>query len=75
MWKRESSGPPRMRITESFWVPVLAVPGRAAAIRGILRIKEDRRVIGSAGEADEKFTPCNILKKHARDGTKFYEEY
>jgi 3-hydroxyacyl-CoA dehydrogenase / enoyl-CoA hydratase / 3-hydroxybutyryl-CoA epimerase len=23
---------------------------------------------------EEKFTPCEILKKHARDGTKFYEE-
>jgi 3-hydroxyacyl-CoA dehydrogenase / enoyl-CoA hydratase / 3-hydroxybutyryl-CoA epimerase len=22
---------------------------------------------------DEKFTPCEILKKHARDGTKFYQ--
>ena len=24
-------------------------------------------------ESDEKFLPCEILKKHARDGTKFYE--
>src|SRR5881392_248546 len=23
---------------------------------------------------EEKFSPCEILKKHARDGTKFYEE-
>ena len=23
---------------------------------------------------EKKFTPCEILKKHARDGTKFYEE-
>jgi 3-hydroxyacyl-CoA dehydrogenase/enoyl-CoA hydratase/3-hydroxybutyryl-CoA epimerase len=23
---------------------------------------------------EEKFTPCKILKKHAREGTKFYEE-
>jgi 3-hydroxyacyl-CoA dehydrogenase/enoyl-CoA hydratase/3-hydroxybutyryl-CoA epimerase len=26
------------------------------------------------GKGDEKFTPCNLLQKHARDGTKFYEE-
>lgn len=24
--------------------------------------------------AEEKFKPCEVLKKHARDGTKFYEE-
>jgi 3-hydroxyacyl-CoA dehydrogenase / enoyl-CoA hydratase / 3-hydroxybutyryl-CoA epimerase len=23
---------------------------------------------------EEKFTPCKVLKKHARDGTKFYED-
>jgi hypothetical protein len=23
---------------------------------------------------EEKFTPSELLKKHARDGTKFYEE-
>jgi len=23
---------------------------------------------------DEKFLPCEILKKHARDGTKFYAD-
>jgi len=26
------------------------------------------------GRTEEKFTPCQVLKKHARDGTKFYEE-
>jgi len=25
------------------------------------------------GQSDKKFAPCEILKKHARDGTKFYE--
>jgi 3-hydroxyacyl-CoA dehydrogenase/enoyl-CoA hydratase/3-hydroxybutyryl-CoA epimerase len=25
------------------------------------------------GQSEEKFLPCEILKKHARDGTKFYE--
>jgi 3-hydroxyacyl-CoA dehydrogenase/enoyl-CoA hydratase/3-hydroxybutyryl-CoA epimerase len=24
-------------------------------------------------QSDEKFAPCELLKKHARDGTKFYE--
>jgi len=24
-------------------------------------------------QSDEKFVPCDILKKHAREGTKFYE--
>jgi 3-hydroxyacyl-CoA dehydrogenase/enoyl-CoA hydratase/3-hydroxybutyryl-CoA epimerase len=26
------------------------------------------------GRSEEKFLPCEILKKHARDGTKFYAE-
>jgi len=25
------------------------------------------------GQTEEKFLPCEILKKHARDGTRFYE--
>jgi hypothetical protein len=24
-------------------------------------------------QIDEKFAPCEILKKHAHDGTKFYQ--
>jgi hypothetical protein len=24
-------------------------------------------------QTDDKFAPCEILKKHARDGTRFYE--
>jgi len=24
-------------------------------------------------QSDEKFAPCETLKKHARDGAKFYE--
>jgi len=25
-------------------------------------------------QTEEKFSPCEILKKHAREGTKFYAE-
>jgi hypothetical protein len=25
-------------------------------------------------QTEGKFAPCELLKKHARDGTKFYEE-
>jgi len=36
-----------------------------------------KRIVGQLerlAQTEEKFSPCEILKKHARDGTKFYEE-
>ena len=47
---------------------------------GPLRFAEHFGLKGTVEElerlarSEEKFTPCEILKKHARDGTKFYEE-
>jgi 3-hydroxyacyl-CoA dehydrogenase/enoyl-CoA hydratase/3-hydroxybutyryl-CoA epimerase len=39
-----------------------------------LGIKETVEELERLARTEEKFTPCEILKKHARDGTKFYEE-
>ena len=47
---------------------------------GPLRFAEHFGIKGTVEElerlarTEKKFTPCEILKKHARDGTKFYEE-
>ena len=47
---------------------------------GPLRFAEDFQLKRTVEEleqlsrAEEKFTPCEILRKHARDGTQFYEE-
>ena len=47
---------------------------------GPLRFAEHFGIKSTVDELDrlaltgKKFTPCEILKKHARDGTKFYEE-
>ena len=37
-------------------------------------LKEIVKELERLARTEEKFTPCEILKKHARDGTKFYEE-
>ena len=37
-------------------------------------LKETVEELERLARTEEKFTPCEILKKHARDGTKFYEE-
>jgi 3-hydroxyacyl-CoA dehydrogenase / enoyl-CoA hydratase / 3-hydroxybutyryl-CoA epimerase len=36
-------------------------------------IKETVEELERLARTEKKFTPCEILKKHARDGTKFYE--
>ena len=47
---------------------------------GPLRFAEHfglKKVVGELerlAQSEEKFSPCEILKKHARDGTKFYSE-
>ena len=38
------------------------------------RIKRTVEELERLARTEKKFTPCEILKKHARDGTKFYEE-
>src|SRR5213082_1641292 len=45
-------------------------PLRFAEHFGLGKIVEE---MNRLAQSDEKFVPCDILKKHARDGTKFYE--
>jgi len=45
-------------------------PLRFAEHFGLKKIVEEMNPLA---QSDEKFVPCDILKKHARDGTKFYE--
>ena len=45
-------------------------PLRFAEHFGLKKIVEE---MNRLAQSDEKFVPCEILKKHARDGTKFYE--
>ncbi len=53
--------------------------GFAPSRGGPLRFAEDfglKKVVdemNKLAQSDDRFTPCEILKKHARDGTKFYE--
>ncbi|MEY2556547.1 MAG: 3-hydroxyacyl-CoA dehydrogenase / enoyl-CoA hydratase / 3-hydroxybutyryl-CoA epimerase [Verrucomicrobiota bacterium] len=45
-------------------------PLRFAEHFGLKKIVEE---MGRLAQSDDKFEPCDILKKHARDGTKFYQ--
>jgi 3-hydroxyacyl-CoA dehydrogenase/enoyl-CoA hydratase/3-hydroxybutyryl-CoA epimerase len=45
-------------------------PLRFAEHFGLKKIVEE---MDQLAQSDDKFQPCDILKKHARDGTKFYE--
>ncbi|HET9801351.1 MAG TPA: 3-hydroxyacyl-CoA dehydrogenase family protein, partial [Chthoniobacterales bacterium] len=45
-------------------------PLRFAEGFGLKKISEE---MSALAKTDAKFEPCEILKKHARDGTKFYE--
>ena len=53
--------------------------GFAPSRGGPLRFAEDfglKKIVDEMNrlaQSDDRFTPCEILKKHARDGTKFYE--
>ncbi len=53
------------------FAPFRGGPLRFAEHFGIKRIVEE---LDRLARTEEKFTPCDILKKYARDGTKFYEE-
>jgi 3-hydroxyacyl-CoA dehydrogenase/enoyl-CoA hydratase/3-hydroxybutyryl-CoA epimerase len=53
------------------FAPFRGGPLRFAEHFGLKRIVEESERLA---RTEEKFTPCEILKKHARDGTKFYEE-
>ena len=45
-------------------------PLRFAEHFGLKKIVDE---MGRLAQSDDKFEPCDILKRHARDGTKFYE--
>jgi 3-hydroxyacyl-CoA dehydrogenase/enoyl-CoA hydratase/3-hydroxybutyryl-CoA epimerase len=53
------------------FAPFRGGPLRFAEHFGIKRAVEE---LERLARTEKKFTPCEILKKHARDGTKFYEE-
>jgi 3-hydroxyacyl-CoA dehydrogenase/enoyl-CoA hydratase/3-hydroxybutyryl-CoA epimerase len=52
------------------FAPFRGGPLRFAEHFGIKRTVEE---LERLARTEKKFTPCEILKKHARDGTKFYE--
>jgi 3-hydroxyacyl-CoA dehydrogenase/enoyl-CoA hydratase/3-hydroxybutyryl-CoA epimerase len=53
------------------FAPFRGGPLRFAERFGLKEIVDE---LERLARTEEKFTPCEILKKHARDGTKFYEE-
>jgi 3-hydroxyacyl-CoA dehydrogenase/enoyl-CoA hydratase/3-hydroxybutyryl-CoA epimerase len=53
------------------FAPFRGGPLRFAEHFGIKRTVDELERLGGS---EKKFTPCEILKKHARDGTKFYED-
>jgi 3-hydroxyacyl-CoA dehydrogenase/enoyl-CoA hydratase/3-hydroxybutyryl-CoA epimerase len=53
------------------FAPFRGGPLRFAEHFGLKRTVEE---LERLARTEEKFTPCEILKKHARDETKFYEE-
>jgi 3-hydroxyacyl-CoA dehydrogenase / enoyl-CoA hydratase / 3-hydroxybutyryl-CoA epimerase len=52
------------------FAPFRGGPLRFAEHFGLKKIVAE---MGQLARSEEKFSPCEILKKHARDGTKFYE--
>jgi 3-hydroxyacyl-CoA dehydrogenase/enoyl-CoA hydratase/3-hydroxybutyryl-CoA epimerase len=52
------------------FAPFRGGPLRFGEHLGLKRIVEE---LERLARAEKKFTPCEILRKHARDGTKFYE--
>jgi len=52
------------------FAPFRGGPLRYAEHFGLNKVVEE---LERLGQSEEKFLPCEILKKHARDGTKFYE--
>jgi 3-hydroxyacyl-CoA dehydrogenase/enoyl-CoA hydratase/3-hydroxybutyryl-CoA epimerase len=52
------------------FAPFRGGPLRFAEHFGLKKIVDE---MNRLAQTDDKFEPCEILKKHARDGTKFYE--
>ncbi len=53
------------------FAPFRGGPLRFAEHFGLSKIVDE---LERLAQSEEKFSPCEILKKHARDGTKFYED-
>ena len=53
------------------FAPVRGGPLRFAEHLGVGKVCEE---LERLAQTEEKFAPCKILKRHARDGTKFHEE-
>ncbi len=52
------------------FAPFRGGPLRFAEHFGLKKVVDE---LERLGQSEEKFLPCEILRKHARDGTKFYE--
>ena len=52
------------------FAPFHGGPLRFAEYLGLSKVVDE---LERLAQSEEKFSPCEILKKHARDGTKFYE--
>jgi 3-hydroxyacyl-CoA dehydrogenase/enoyl-CoA hydratase/3-hydroxybutyryl-CoA epimerase len=52
------------------FAPFRGGPLRYAEHYGLNKVVDE---LERLGRSEEKFLPCEILNKHARDGTKFYE--
>jgi len=53
------------------FAPFRGGPLRCAEHFGLNKVVDE---LERLAQSEEKFSPCEILRKHARDGTKFYEE-
>jgi 3-hydroxyacyl-CoA dehydrogenase/enoyl-CoA hydratase/3-hydroxybutyryl-CoA epimerase len=53
------------------FAPFRGGPLRFAEHFGLKKVVDE---LERLAQSEEKFSPCEILKKHARDGTKFYAE-
>jgi 3-hydroxyacyl-CoA dehydrogenase / enoyl-CoA hydratase / 3-hydroxybutyryl-CoA epimerase len=53
------------------FAPFRGGPLRCAEHLGLKKVVEE---LERLAQTEEKFLPCEILKKHVRDGTKFYED-
>jgi 3-hydroxyacyl-CoA dehydrogenase/enoyl-CoA hydratase/3-hydroxybutyryl-CoA epimerase len=53
------------------FAPFRGGPLRFAEHFGLKKVVDELETLA---QSEEKFSPCEILKKHARDGTKFYAE-
>jgi 3-hydroxyacyl-CoA dehydrogenase / enoyl-CoA hydratase / 3-hydroxybutyryl-CoA epimerase len=53
------------------FAPFRGGPLRFAEHFGLKKVVDE---LERLAQSEEQFLPCEILKKHARDGTKFYKE-